>query len=83
MKARAYVGAVSAEADRLEHVLTGADAAVEMHLDVAADRIDDLRQGADRRTRAVELAPAVIGDDDRVGAGFRRHARILRDPGFP
>ena len=42
------VGAVSAEADRLEHVLAGTDAAVEMYFDVAADRIDDFRQGADR-----------------------------------
>ena len=35
--------------------------------------------GQDRRgrRRAVELAPAVVGDEDRVGAGADRHLRIL------
>ena len=42
-----------------------------------ADRIDDRRQRRDRRRRAVELAAAVIGDDERRGAGLGGDARIL------
>ena len=42
-----------------------------------ADRLDDLRQRRDRRRRAVELPPAVIGDDERGCAGLGRGPGIL------
>ena len=68
----ADIGALGAERERLQHVLARADAAVDMHLDAVADRLDDRRQRRDRRQRAVELAAAMVGDDDRVGAAVAR-----------
>ena len=64
-----------AERERAQHVLPGADAAVEHDLDLDAHRLDDLRQRRDRRRRAVELAAAVIGDDQR--ARRRSWPRVL------
>lgn len=40
----AYVGAFGAQGDGLERVLAGAYAAVHVHLDLVADRRDDLGQ---------------------------------------
>src|SRR5690606_14035885 len=70
-------GALRTKAERLEHVLAGANTAVDVDFDAVADRIDDLRQHRDRRRRAVELAAAMVGDDDRVGTGVGRHLRVL------
>ena len=63
-----------AERQRAHHVRAGADAAVEHHLDLGADRVGDRRQRRDRRRRAVELAAAVVGHHDRVGAGLDRES---------
>ena len=60
--------AARAERQRLQHVLPGAHAAVEQYLDAVADGIGDARQRRDGRGRAVELAAAVIGHHDGVGA---------------
>ncbi len=60
--------AARAQRPGLQHVLAAADAAVHPHLDLRADRVDDRRQRLDARRRAVELAPAVVADDDGVGA---------------
>src|SRR6478736_3758822 len=38
-------GALGAERDRLQHVLAGADAAIEQYLHAAADLLDDAGQG--------------------------------------
>jgi hypothetical protein len=65
----ADVGALGAERHGLQHVLAGADAAVHVHLDAVAHRVDDLGQRGDGGGRAIELAAAVVGDDQRVGAG--------------
>ena len=67
-----------AERQRLDDVDAAAEAAVDQHRRCAADRLDDARQRADRGDCAVELAPAVIGDDDSVGAALQRFARIVR-----
>ena len=45
-------------------------------VDCGLDRIGDLFQHRDRRRRAVELASAMVGNDDGVGAGLGRHHRI-------
>src|SRR5216684_7679346 len=52
--------------ERLEHVLPGADAAVEQHLEPVADRVGDRRQRRDRGTGAVELAAAVVRHHEAV-----------------
>ena len=61
-----------AERERLDDVGAAADAAVDQHLDAAVDRLDHLGQRVDRRRDAVELAAAVVRDDDRP----RRRARM-------
>src|SRR5690348_9886015 len=69
--------ALRAECHRPQHVLSRADAAIHPHLDARAHGIGDRGQRADRGGRAVELAAAVVGDDERVGAGVRREPRVL------
>ena len=64
----AEVGAARAQCHRFEHILARAYAAVHVHLDLVADRSDDRRQRADAGLGAVELAPAMVADDQRVGA---------------
>src|SRR5579875_3781449 len=66
-----------AESEGAQDVLTAADPAVEKHLDLRADGIGDLREHGDRRWSAVELATAMIRNDDRRGSGLRRDLRIL------
>src|SRR5690606_15399104 len=73
----ADVGAGRAERDRAHHVLAATNAAVHVDLDVAADRVEDGRERRDRRGRAVELASAVVRDDDRVGPGARGDPGVL------
>ena len=60
-------GALGAIGKRLEHVLAGADAAIEEDFGAVADDVDDLGQHADGGRRAVELAAAMIGHDHRIG----------------
>ena len=43
----------------------------------AVDRLDHLGQRVDRRRDAVELAAAVVRDDDRGGAVLAREPRVL------
>ena len=57
-----------AEAERFDDVAAAPDAAVQQHLDPLADGRDDFGQHAQRRRDAIELPPAVIRHDDRVGA---------------
>ena len=69
--------ALGAERTRFQHVLTAAHAAVHPDLDAAADRFGNRRQGRDRTRRAVELTPAMVADDQRIGAGVGGEARVL------
>jgi hypothetical protein len=72
--------AARAQGPGLEHVLAAADAAVHPDLDLAAHRRDDGRQRLDARRRAVELAPAVVADDDGVGSALPRPVSRLPRP---
>ena len=60
-----------AERQRLDDIDAAPEAAVDQHRRLALDRLDHSRQRADRGDRAVELAPAMVGDDDPVGAALR------------
>src|ERR671924_26722 len=66
-----------AERERLDRVCPSPDAAVEVDLDAAADRLCDLRQGVERRGHAVELPPPVVRDDDGRGAVLACKPRVL------
>ena len=66
-----------AERDRLERVGAAVDTAVEEHRDPVADRLDDRRQRVERRDRAVDLAAAVVGDDDAVDPVLDGRPRVV------
>ncbi len=66
-----------AERERLDDVGAAADAAVDVDLDPAADSLDDLRQERCSRCDCVELAAAVVRDDDRVGTVLDCEPRVL------
>ena len=68
---------VGAEGERLEDVGAGADAAVEEDRELLGDRGGDRRQGVERGDRAVDLAAAVVGDDDAVDAAPRCLAGVV------
>src|ERR1700761_8101582 len=59
---------VGSERDRDRDVDTSADAAVDEDRGTTADRLHDPRERQGGRDRAVELATAVVGDDDPGGA---------------
>src|SRR3569833_1002573 len=61
-------GALGAEREGLEQILAGADAAIHQHFGLVADGIDDLGQDANGGGRAIELAAAVVGHDNGIGA---------------
>ena len=48
-----------------------------MNLDPVADSVGNARQHGDRRRRPVELTPAMIGYDERVGAGVGGQFGVL------
>lgn len=64
----AYHRAFCAQSPCFEDVLTAADAAVHPDFDVAADCADDVGQGFDGGYGVVELAAAVVGNDQCVRA---------------
>src|SRR5579859_3909096 len=79
---RERVGVRPADADRaraeregLERIRAAADATVEEHRDPAGDRGHDPGQCVERRDRAIDLAAAVIRDDESVDAVLQRGAR--------
>src|SRR5439155_16676146 len=59
---------------RLQYILAGADATVHVDLDLRPDLGRDRRQRFDAGRRAIELAAAVVADDQRIGA--RRHRQL-------
>ena len=53
------------------------------HLDPVTDRLHDRGERVDRRLSPVELAPAVIGDDDRRPPRARRRSRASSGSSTP
>ena len=86
----ADVGALGAERQRLEHVLAGADAAVHVHLDAVADRLDDrpaareIDEGAPSSWRPPWLetisASAPVSAASRASSASRMPLRISLPP---
>ncbi len=69
--------AAGAEGHGPHHVGAGADAAVHQHRQAVAHRIGDGRKRLDRGQRPVELPPAVVGDDQAVGADLDALAGVV------
>ena len=71
----ADIGALGPHRERLEHVLTRADATVDMHLDLVSNGIKDRPQSPDRRQRAIQLPPTVVRHDDGIRTHVQRFQR--------
>ena len=69
---------VGAQRQRDRDVDAAADAAVDQDRGPAVDRVDHLRQGVAAGQGAVELAAAVVGDDDPGDAVLDRERRRPR-----
>ena len=64
----AYQNGAGAEGEGLDDVGAAADASVHVDLDVSVGCLDDLGQDLDGGEGGVEVAGAVVGDDDGLGA---------------
>src|SRR5579863_1405138 len=67
-----------AERQRLDHVDAAPEAAVDHDRGLTAGRLDHPGKRADRSDGAVELAAAMIGDDDSIDAALDRLSRFVR-----
>ena len=68
------VDAARAERPGAQHVLAAAHTAVHVDLNAIPHRLHDGGQALDAALRPVELAPAMVGDDQRIGA--RPHRQL-------
>ncbi|MDB4961834.1 MAG: hypothetical protein JWP01_1833 [Myxococcales bacterium] len=66
-----------AERERLDDIGAATKPAIDHHLEPVAHSSDDLGQDLDRCKLAVELAAAVVADDDRVDTELRRLLRVV------
>jgi hypothetical protein len=66
-----------AERERDRNVGTAPDTAVHQDLDAVADRVRHLGKGIERGDRAVELAAAVVRDDDGFATVLRGEDGVL------
>ncbi len=73
----ADIGTPGAQCTGFDHVLAAADAAVHVHLDVLTHGVHDAGQGLDARLRAIELAAAVVADDQGVCTRLHRQAGVF------
>jgi mono/diheme cytochrome c family protein len=79
-KAAADVGAARAQGPGLEHVLAAADAAVHVHLDVLAHRLDDGGQRAMDEGAPSSWRPPWLLTMSASAPLFHRQARVFRRP---
>jgi len=77
-KGAADVDAARTQGTGLEHVLPAAHTAVHVNFNVLAHGFNNAGQGADAAFSAIELAAAVVGDDQRVGSCVDGVACIFR-----
>src|SRR2546427_333414 len=66
-----------AHRDHLHDIESRADAAVDEDLDLIADGVDHVGQRTGCGGHRIELAAAVVGDDEAVDAGVRGAPRVL------
>src|SRR3954451_3855106 len=74
----AHEAEIGAEAERDQDVGAAAHAAVQKDRHFVAYRRLDLRQHVERARRLIELAPAVVGDEDAVATYVYGAQRVLR-----
>src|SRR5207249_10013250 len=66
-----------AERERLQDVRPAPDAAIDQDLDPTRDLVEHLGQGVEAGLRPVELAPAMVRDDDGGDTVLDRKMRVL------
>jgi hypothetical protein len=76
-EAAADQGALGAERNGFQHVLSAADAAIQPRC-AARPRVRS-QERRDRRGRSVELTASMVGDDQRVGAAIANRRRSVAD----
>src|SRR5215217_8998927 len=69
--------ALGAERQGLDDILPGSDPPIHEDLDAVADSGRDSRERRDGRHGAVQLTPAVVRDNQRLGAACRGYLGIL------
>ena len=74
---------VRAQREGFHGVGAGADAAVEADFELSADGVDDGGERGDGGNTAVDLAAAVVGDDQSLHAAGEGAARAARSFGEP
>ena len=67
-----------AERQRLQHVRAAPDATVDQQRQIRADRVDDARQRVDGRRDRVEVAAAVVRDEDAGDPLLAREHGVVR-----
>ena len=71
-------GAACAQCPGFQNILAATDTAVEPHFDIAAHSAHHIGQGFNGGRRTIELAAAVVGNNQRIGAAFYRQFSIFR-----
>ena len=74
----AHLHGICTQRQSLENVAAAPYAAVHQNRDAAADRVDDFRKYFKRGRSVVQIAPAVIGNNDPVDAVFHCQLCVLR-----
>src|SRR3954465_5207099 len=69
--------ALGAERQGLDDILSGSDPPIHEDLDAVADSGRDRRERHDGRNSAIQLTPAVVRDNQRLGAACHRPLGIL------
>src|SRR3954452_8375230 len=69
--------ALGAERQGLDDILPGSNTPIHEDLNAVADSRCDSRERHDGRDSAVQLTPAVVRDNQRLGAACHRHLGIL------
>src|SRR5213080_1269160 len=69
---------LSSKRQRLDHIGATPHTAIDQDGNAPADRFDDRRERRDGGRRAVELAPAMIGNDDAIDPVVDRGLGLCR-----
>ena len=71
------IGALGSHRQGLQNILTRANAAIQMHLDLVANRVQNGLEHPDRGQGPIKLAPAMVRHDDRIRTHLSGLLRIF------
>ena len=73
-----YEDGLCSDGQRFENVGSASKAAVDQHWNFTVEGVDDFRKHFDRGRVAVEIAAAVVGNDDAIGSVLGGKQRVFR-----